>query len=402
MEMVHYLKGLAVGYAHQSINAPFEIQHLLDVEKFITELCRRRKLSIDKGLIIAYGHDLGRIKEGVVGKRHSEVSAEILKELLKDSDFKKKEKRQICKAIRKHNQKDKLQSAYAELIKDADSMAHDFEGLVDRDDYYENCRILAVKAGIPTIVAESSEKWEEAMIKAYWRIVKIAKDEIALRAHSEFWVHDLRVAIRKMRSILWILKQVEDLACFKAVKEVDSRLEKMAKGLETVRILQVALYKVSLEKEVYQDFQQRICNEFNTLKAGYDWPAQLEKIEVLINEISGSLPSDLQKPCELLLSRTFHQAKGKGLKDQKKLHALRISSKRLKYLSQMGLIQLTPELLESEILEINSLIGDINDIFELQKLMDSNLFSGALGELEKEVFQKIFLIVKISHQGGNL
>ncbi len=398
MEIVPYLKGFSEGYARQSSNETFEIQHLLDVEKFVIELCRARELSMEMGLIIGYGHDLGRLKEGVMGKRHSQVGADILKDLLKPSDFNKKERRQIYNAVKRHNQKSKIHGPYAELIKDADSMAHDLEGLVDIEDYYENCRVLAVKSGAPNLRVASKENWKEAGIKAYLRIVKMTKDEIALSAHSEFWVHDLRVAIRKMRSILWIVKQVEGLECIKALNEVDNKLKKMAKRLDYVRILQVALRKVSLEKDVYQDFQQKICDEFNDLKAHYDWSYQLEELEDQINEIFESLLLGLQNPCELLLSRTLHQANGLGLKEQKKLHALRISAKRIKYLSQMGLIQLTPHLLQEEILQLHGLIGDINDIFELQKLMDESLFSGALEELNEEVFQKIFLIIKISQQ----
>lgn len=405
MDIIYYLKGLAEGYAHQSQNSEFEVQHLMDVEKAVLMLCHTRNLSVEKGLIMAYSHDLGRLKEGVTGKVHSKVSGKILKELLKNKDFSKKEVKSICKSVRHHNQKEKIHDAYSELIKDADSLAHGWEGLVERDDFYEQVRVLAAVLETPKVQGASQQHWQAALEKAYSKIVKCVNDEIAFSAQSEFWVHDLRVAIRKTRSILWILKQQKEFGSLEELRDLDARLEKMAKALEYVRILQVALGKVALNKKTYKDFQRQVTAAFLNMGQQYDKLFSLEGLETQLEKVMAHIPQEMENACQMLLFKTFKLARSVDLSRSKKLHALRIYTKRIKYLSQMGLIDISTgssdrkasELLEETFLELNDLLGDLHDIHEFNQLLGKHIFSDELQVLKMEAGKRLFLVNKMSH-----
>lgn len=410
MDVIYYLKGLVEACAHQSSDSKFEEQHLIDVEQAILKLCNRRGLTVEIGLIIAYGHDLGRLKAGVRGKTHSKVSAKLLKPMLKDSDFTKKEVKRICKAVRRHNQKEKIHGIYSELIKDADSMAHAREGLVDRDDFHEQVRVLFAETERPTVVVANMEDWKIALEKSYSKIVKCINDDIAFSAESEFWVHDLRVAIRKMRSILWVIKHQSEFNSSENLKRLDSHLEKMAKTLEYVRILQVALRKAALDNETYNDFQEQVTREFINMGRHFDALFSLdgvkEQLEILLDE----LPAHLDESCYDLLDKTFRLAESVDLNRSKKLHTLRIYSKRLKYLSQMGLIQVVihnldknlSELPEETFVELSDLLGDIHDIYEFHQLIGKRIFSSELKVLKKEVKKRLFLMRKMSQLGNRI
>lgn len=412
MDIIYYLKGLSEGYAYQSKDADFEVQHLLDVERAVLQLCKSRHLSAEKGLIMAYSHDLGRLKAGVVGKAHSKVSAKLLKELLIKRNFNTKEIKTLCKGVRRHNQKEKIHGPYAELIKDADSLAHAWESLVERDDYFEQVRVITAHSGAPLIKVANRQDWQFALRKTYDKILKCISDDIAFSAHSEFWVHDLRVAIRKMRSILWVLKHHKESGSAEALLVFDRRLEKMAKALENVRILQVALRKLALDKETYSEFQQKVVAEFTTMSRQYDKLFLGEGMEQLLNIVIEALPDQMDRPCEKLLFRTLKRADSVALNQSKKLHILRIYTKRIKYLSQMDLIEIVTEdsgnnigeLLEETFLELNDLLGDVHDIHEFQGMLGKGLFKGELKLLKREVSKRLFLVNKVSHlndyQGG--
>lgn len=405
MDFISYLRGLTEGYAHQSTNADFEIRHFLNVEQEIVKLCYQRRLSLEMGLIMAYGHDLGRLKEGVYGKAHSQVSAKIVTGLLKQTDLSNKEVKKICKGIRVHNQKEKIHGLYSELIKDADSLAHGREGIIEREDYFEHIRVLTAELDELKIHVATQQQWIKALESSYLKIEKCLQDDIAFSAKSEFWVHDLRVAIRRMRSILWVLKHKRSAENKEIVKNLDMRLEKMSKLLEYVRILQVAIRKVNLDQSTYKCFQKRIKKIFGVLGQHYDEHFQLGEIKLALDQVIENLPSDLNAPCRILFMQTFRLAKKVDLKNAEKLHKLRIFTKRIKYLMQLGLIQFSmegvdgsiPELIEKTIIELNDLLGDIHDIYEFETFIKDLSFRDELKILIKEVDKRIFLIKRIGH-----
>lgn len=106
-----------------------ELAHLQGVWQWALFLARRRKLRLDLAGTMACLHDLGRIELGLKGQRHVLEGCRLAQDLLEEAAvFDTTEIRVIVGALARHSDKGQVcQSAYAELLKDADSLSRYFE-----------------------------------------------------------------------------------------------------------------------------------------------------------------------------------------------------------------------------------------------------------------------------------
>ena len=206
MKFIGYLRGLSLGYAISAENSIFEIDHVQDVAYYSEKLAFERGLDPNIALAIAYGHDLGRTKLGVVGKDHACVSARYMKALMVDSEFDDQTKSIIASAIKKHNIKAKCHGFYDELIKDADACAHQDEGLLEEENPIESYRVLISNMDELSIVVAPFEAWREQYESHRKIFLKNMMDVNLFKDDSRHWIHEQRKNIRKLRSMIWYLK----------------------------------------------------------------------------------------------------------------------------------------------------------------------------------------------------
>jgi len=101
------------------------IVHLYEVSAFAVLLAHRRGLDAELATTAGMLHDIYQITHGII-KKHAIKGAEVAGEILaKLSFYSDEEINIITTAISTHNKKKTVhESAYAELIKDADVLSH--------------------------------------------------------------------------------------------------------------------------------------------------------------------------------------------------------------------------------------------------------------------------------------
>lgn len=97
-----------------------DVYHLLGTIKCVSLLAMKRNINKEIAVTAMLLHDISRLKDGS-NKDHALKSSEIAKQvLINDGNFTKAEIDLITTAIKKHVEKDKVDSEFDELIKDAD------------------------------------------------------------------------------------------------------------------------------------------------------------------------------------------------------------------------------------------------------------------------------------------
>ncbi len=376
MKYVGYIKGLAEGYALQSEDSAFEQKHLSDVAYFAEKLAVERKLNPNLALVIAYGHDLGRIKNGVYGKGHSVESEKIVSALLETSDFETENLKIIGDAIRNHNQKSKIQDAYSELIKDADAMAHNEEGILDPEDGYEYYRMVASEIDTGELNVSPIENWLECYTLCLSSLSKNVKDKAKFLEVPDSWVHEQRILVRQARSILWYLKmnvsQVDNAftrSLIARFTQVDDALKDYFLTLRKAR-----QYFVYSEKAFEsQTYQKKYYKELKALERHFDDEKTHRLIRLIANETNTAHDDYAHIPLNpSILVEAFHEERRlltkASVKDIKKLHTVRISGKKFKYLSELGLITFQHIAIKDAIDRLHDHIGKLNDYSEITNL----------------------------------
>ncbi|MBF4691806.1 CHAD domain-containing protein [Fusibacter ferrireducens] len=384
----------------------FEHSHFLDVERHIHVLASQRKMDVHIALCIAYFHDISRIKEGINGKLHAKRSAEIAnKRLKKISNVKlsKSTRKVICSAILHHNQKAKIHGPFDELIKDADSLAHQDEFGFPSDSDFEQIRLdlMAldqVNFSVSKVIDIQSvyTMYSEAFLALFKSTPK----------DMNHWVHEIRIAIRKLRALLYF----NDNTTLK--RETFSALKPIFKVLSKSRALYV-LYK-SLESfeslEGIRNALEKILKEENhkimEYLKGHQSGEFITGLEQLLTANKSHL-SFQDAALSRLIKRYFKYLNSATLKDKETLHRLRIEGKQLKYLMGSGLIEMTHPIFQETLLSLHDLLGDLNDLQdqalffkhykmsaeERQLLM--NHISDQTHFLEKEIKKRLFLLKKM-------
>jgi len=379
MKFVGYIKGLAEGYAIQSEDSVFELKHLSDVAYFSEKLAVARGLDPNLALIIAYGHDLGRIKNGIYGKGHSEESAKIVRELIEQSEIKLDALESVLEAISVHNQKSKIHGGYAELIKDADALAHLEEELIDPTESYEHFRVKALETPQTLLMIASLEAWVEAYLNCLKQLIGNLQNKKAFIEAPDKWVHAQRVLVRKTRSILWFFKKNVPQSIPGTENRLHNRIITIDKALKD--------YFSTLSKaRRYYGYAERESQDTKGVFYKQKHLKALKKIEYFFEtEKNFSLISQLKVECDsdvdvyerLYLNpqlgvNAFSNQMKRTLKcpqnDIKRLHQLRISGKKFKYLSEMALFNFQPSEVIDALNRLHDNIGKLNDLSEMMAL----------------------------------
>lgn len=99
-----------------------DIYHLLGTVRCVSLLAMKRNMDKEIAVTAMLLHDISRLKDGS-NKDHAVKSSKIAEQVLtNDGNYTKKEIDIITTAIRKHIEKDKIDSDFDELIKDADML----------------------------------------------------------------------------------------------------------------------------------------------------------------------------------------------------------------------------------------------------------------------------------------
>jgi hypothetical protein len=420
MKFIGYLRGLSLGYALSSENATFEQDHVQDVAHYSEMLAFKRNLDLNIALAIAYGHDLGRTKLGVVGKDHARVSARFMKALMLDSEFDDQTQSVIASAIKRHNLKSKCHGVYAELIKDADALAHQNEGLIDEDNPVELYRVLISNMETLSIIVAPFEVWRDQFEAHRESFLKNMNQLSLFKDDSRHWIHEQRKNVRKLRSMIWYL-DVDDLKEQDTLSELDRLLKAFFSDLSEARMYQVQMDYLNtmenLQSALTREEKQQIL-ENKLMRA----QALIESR--LINGYYDSLKGVLNDPMDVDASHfedrvlnqkrwmsAFASYQDKAIdidpKKLKPLHKLRILGKNFKYMSNLGLIQFSQpwivtviEQLHDQIGALNDL-GDICDMNEWQAIYDASLIEAETKSIQKICKNRLFFFVKLNQMIEN-
>ena len=112
---------------NENKNKEFEKAHYQKVKIYAEMLAKRRNLDVNRALVSAMLHDIGRIQPDSSKRKHAEVSAKIAYTILQNNGMKNNSSKKIAKDISKHSFKSQIGNPYEELLKDADSLAHQDE-----------------------------------------------------------------------------------------------------------------------------------------------------------------------------------------------------------------------------------------------------------------------------------
>jgi CHAD domain-containing protein len=339
--------------AHDS----FEKVHFVHVEQNSISLAQMRNLDVDTACLIAWLHDIGRIKYGYHGKKHAVEGAIEAEKILKKISVEKVEIMSITTAIYNHRRKHRIDDEYSELIKDADSLAHqiEFSGNID---YYEELRCqMAFQQKCQ--LKFNKEADVKCKLLEVWVEFKSQIKRVIMGDIDADLVHDTRINIRRIRAILKTVRY-DSLEIFeaklKSVFELYSDPREAHVLMEQIeKIGKVPWLEVQL-KDIRDEMQIDLRESIGLLEDQlvFEWlDGQLEKIvndgEFIAGESEGGMNRYL---------KAIQQAK---LKDVETLHRLRIRGKTVKYLVQLELFTMDQDCFRL-VKYMHSLIGNLHDV----------------------------------------
>jgi hypothetical protein len=418
MNFIGYLRGLSLGYAISAENSTFEQTHVQDVAYYSEILAFERNLDLNIALAIAYGHDLGRTKLGVVGKEHARVSARFMKALMIDSEFDDQIQKIIASAIKKHNLKSKCHGVYSELIKDADALAHQDEALIEDDHSAEAYRVLISNMHELSITVAPYEVWFEQFEDHRKAFLKNMLDLALFKEDSRHWIHEQRKNIRKLRSIIWYLK-TENLA--DTFDALDALLKGFFSELSEPRMYQVQIDHLKTMPNTQSDLshdakQERLDGKLNHALALIESRFNHGDFETLIEAMNKTLSMEANRFEDREVNRkrwisAFIAYIDKAIKTSpdkiKPLHKMRIRGKNFKYMSSLGLIQFSTKTIVTVIDQFHDEIGALNDLADIkdmdqwQTFFDATMVDSEIMRLQKLCKNRLFFFEKLNQMIKN-
>lgn len=397
MSRLAYLEGLMEGAAISCKNPEYEVRHLNDVLKHMNNLSETRALDPYMCRLVALGHDIGRVRLGVEGKAHAKASAKWMKTFLKGTALSGKERKQILKAIAKHNQKHKIHSPLAEAIKDADTLAHEDENLLTEQGIYEQYRMLAMNSGEPAIWSEETDKWQIQLEALLADLKETIQSQTLMMEEPALWVHRTRILARKLRSILWILQQPEVALGNTHLIKANRQLKRMGKLLSRPRLLYVVCTKIGEHHSLYERFSVELEAMYEELRHSDTLKHIIDSITVALDQVNLEAIEtyQLSHSVKVMMSDYLKACEGKGRFKLDKLHQLRIAGKRIVYLSDLELIRVEPAVLLNAVYALHKLIGRHRDLHEIDTLLNEKTCSKPVKRLEQDIKAELFLINKL-------
>ena len=368
------IRGYCYLLAKDSDDSDFEISHMTAVEKYSIELAEARILNVDIAVLIALLHDIGRIKNDIFGKGHAEEGAKEAEILLAKYDFPQKVKKTIVRSIYNHNKKKRIHDEYSELIKDADSMSR-YNCIPDyEDDSHEFLRNKYARLGKCRITNNDDAKITGILIG---KIKELKTDirELYKSSVSPRLVHQIRIKIRSIRSIIWYIKKNLKSNCRLSMEILDEDLRGIFKNYEIPRKIHVfrkKLKSTNLSVNFMKYLKDSRKREFIKLRKKVR-----NKHRNLIDEITGRVDFFVPK-CEIRSKNKLPEninfrkiLKSADADNMPSLHKLRILCKKVMYLHDMAIINFSQKDFIDLLKDIHRNIGLMNDSIENIVMMEN-------------------------------
>ncbi len=385
-EQLRVIRGEIARLLPDSVYTLYDTFHIPGVERHAKALAESRGLDVSLAQTIALLHDYARIQYGIIGKPHALTGAKLSRKFLQEVGLKMATIDLITNAIAVHNQKKKVHGYYAELIKDADALAHRDEANGIPEDVYEALRCQwAFEPPASFQVAEDlqPQKILQALLDA-------VADQLQVQTPDDItadWVHDTRVHIRKVRSLLWLYDDGQTRVS-QTLAAIEKPLKKIFRHLEVSResyILLQSLQGVKGLKALKKYLEDLLESERIRL---YQWikrTGQRDRVGDLEPLVAPFIKAIEGRP--ILLEDKFDDYTGavaaSDIKDVDSLHRVRIAGKRIKYLTALGLLTLG----EEDTLLIRTLhdqLGTWHDREVNKALIEDLVDSGKLTLSEKQ------------------
>lgn len=415
MTFIGYLRGLSLGYAISSENSKFETAHVQDVAYYSEKLAFERCLDQNVALAIAYGHDLGRTKLGVNGKEHARVSARFMKALMAASDFEEQTQSLITTAIKRHNKKAKCHGVYDELIKDADALAHQDEGLIDESNQVEVYRATISSLLELSVVVAPLEAWCDQYESHRATFLHNLMHIDLFKEDSRQWIHEQRKNVRKLRSIIWYLNSGDQFDA------LDGLLKDFFGDLSEARMCQVQIdYLKSMPsiqntltlEEMVQTFEDRLSLSIALIESRLTnghYNALIDAINHTIDIDAKKFDDPVKNQDRWLSAFAAYVAKAAETdpKKLKALHKMRIRGKNFKYMMNLELIQFSSQTIETVIGHLHDQIGILNDLGDIKKMKQWQSFYEAskvdseIDSIQKLCKNTLFFFVKLDQMITN-
>jgi hypothetical protein len=354
----------------------------MDVHHYAVMLSHKRHLDDRMCQVIAYGHDLGRLKDGIVGKGHASASANVMKKLLNTyhaNSFTTTQKKIICHAIAVHNQKNTCHGPYDELIKDADSLAHHAEKLALTQS--EKWRIQLYEHPKFNITVAPITQWQNSYIDQYKKTNTHLVCASLRQEQPDTWVHQGRTSIRIVRSIAWAL----------GIKV--PHLKTVADRLEKARTYHVSLNLLPKDDPYHLILKHKLAKEHK--KINLNSPQWLAHKDIpSVDHCRPTIDKISKQALMTYLIIAFHVT----LDDHKTLHRLRIQGKRLLSWQTHGLIDITPLPLLEAIQELHHHLGKFRDCMILRQQTHSPSLQSLEKTHRKHVRQRLLYLKLTARQ----
>lgn len=103
------------------------LSHTAHVEAFAAQLAREQGFDEDTAVLAALFHDTATFLENCPSRRHAELSARLARAWLEEQEADPRQIETVSAMIARHSFKDRVDEPEAELLKEADRLAHRLE-----------------------------------------------------------------------------------------------------------------------------------------------------------------------------------------------------------------------------------------------------------------------------------
>lgn len=351
----------------------YDYHHIRRVEAECAWLATRRELDLNMALVIGLLHDIGRVWWYVYGKQHASEGAKAARVILEDYNLDLQTIDIIATAISRHSSKKCIQGPYDEVIRDADSLAHELEGMFPMKKYeairssYAKLDAMHLEMNARQVI---NDHQKGQLVRCHDQLNLVHKRMKKGKRIRTKDVHDLRTSIRSIRSMYKLVKGSAD---WKHHKKLNKNLRSLFKSLETSRKLSVfrkAMKAAGLDKDNLDKLSKLIVKENKNVKI-YIKGHQSKLVDILKQdrpEIKDMHHMDQN------LAGLVHEFKDMltdtDIKDMKGLHDLRIRVKLIKYLMEEKIVKHNNDLDLILTNDLHITIGRLHDIEENRELLE--------------------------------
>lgn len=367
---------------NENKNKEFEKAHYQKVKIYAEMLAKRRNLDVNRALVSAMLHDIGRIQPDSSKRKHAEVSAKIAYTILQNNGMKNNSSKKIAKDISKHSFKSQIGNPYEELLKDADSLAHQDEFGLQALSLPEKmrCELAEVCNMEFYLIPPDHMMWSDIL----WNKIKIVKEIAVCKEfiYQKDKIHEARIVLNQIRTLSGLLLKAgnKNASCLKEITEISRYIYRQNAQLRKMQIF-LSIVPKNEDCNPFRTFlKQQIAEEekkFNFDKFDSYLFKMPDREELFMEEES------IKSVVEELIRELICQLGTTGSVEIQKLHRLRILAKKIQYIEEMKLIQVNP-LISDSLKMIHTTIGDLHDSFEAITYL-----KGQKNRISKQVYKKV-------------